>query len=87
MMLNNLHQYPENRFGILREETVGSSVYLRSVIEPLVSDVAKATKNKPLEIDPKKVDKEDAKKNLVKLCEITKRFLKEFFNSRQYISE
>jgi len=80
-----------NKNGLLREESLGSSLlrnywfnyegkdYLKTVIAPLVKEVN--TLKKPLEIDPNKGSPELALKNLNKLLEITKTFLSTFCRS------
>jgi len=74
-----------NKNGLLREESLGSSLlrnywfnyegktYLKAVVGPLVKEVNGL--KKPLEIDPTKSSPEIASKNLSKLLDITKNFL------------
>lgn len=89
------HEIDRNKSGLLREESLGSSLlrnywfnfegkpYLKSVVTPLVKEVISMTKSKPLEIDPNKVPPEQASKNLNKLLAVTKSFLQEFCHSQK----
>jgi len=94
-MLNHIVQQEIdlNKNGLLREESLGSSIlrnywfnhegkdYLKTVVAPLIKEINGV--KKPLEIDPNKSSNELAAKNLTKLLDITKTFLSTLSRSLQ----